>query len=186
LEEALFTFNFRKLILGGVFAALAAVPASADAIYNFVGVCGDCYSGEGSVTATLDLSDSNTTISLTNFVSFSYGGSDMMSGYDVVAGDPGLSVSGSLVGLPGTANVEIDNVFTFFSSFSGGNRDGTWSTGNMGITGNVTTTDDQGTPHTWSAATNSSTAPEPATVGMIAGALAGIVFFRKRLLRALL
>jgi PEP-CTERM motif len=167
--------NFKKMMFAAVLTAMAVVPASAGTI-TFTGTCSDC---TGTVTGTLVLTDSGSTLSTADFVSFTYGGSNLLTSYTINAGDFSLFVSGSIPGtLPSTANVDISNGSFFFQSFSGGESDGFWDTGRSG---NSTRPSDQGINGVYNAATT----PEPTTWAMLGAALVGLVVFRRKLMSAL-
>ena len=160
--------------------ALAAIPACAGPLveYTFTGICSDC---TGPVTGLLTLSDSGSTLSKSDFVSFAYGGSNLFPAYTINAGDPGLFVYGSIPSvLPATALVEIDGDGIYFYSdaaVSNSSDHGQWGTG---YEGNVSA--DQGPTHQYSVA---ATTPEPTTVGMLGAALVGLVAFRRKLINAI-
>jgi hypothetical protein len=142
-----------------------AVPASATVAttetFNFVGVCSDCAStGTGTLTTTGTYVQ-GTALTTSNFVSFSYNGTDLFGPFSIVAGAPGLNVSGSIpVALPAAATVSISDSAFYFDS----NTDGEWQLGrnNEG---------DFGFSNTWSAG---STVPEPAALALTGLGLLGL------------
>lgn len=80
--------------------AAAAVPNN-NTVFDFFGDCLDCYGGNGSVGGALTLRDfqAGETLTLGNFVSFAYGGSDLMDPFTVEAVtyiDGALNTDGSL------------------------------------------------------------------------------------------
>ena len=161
------------LVVLGVFA----VPVSAGTLqqaniivssvtYNFTGACSDCYGGHGNATATLTLSGYTlgSAFNASNFVSFTYTGTDLLPTFTITSLSPGLMASGTLPSsLPGYANVSVSSSSYFFSSMS----DGTWSAGRP-ILG------DRGTVGTYSAL------PEPATMGMLGFGLLGVALLSRR------
>ena len=165
--------SFKKLMFATVLSALAIVPASAGTI-TFTGTCTDC---SGTVTATLVLTDSGAVLSTADFVSFTYGGSNLLSSYTILDTDPGVTISGSIVGpFPSTETVSISNAGFFFTSTAGGEADGHWNTGTQNIL------QDFGTNGVYNAATSAT--PEPGTWAMLASALGGLTFFRRRIARS--
>jgi hypothetical protein len=143
-----------------------------DVTYNFVGTCTDC---QGTVTATLVLGNlgeyvPGSPITITNFVSFTYGGSNLYPSFTINDLSPGLEVSGSIpAALPGPADVGIQSDGLVFNS----STDGYWDAGPAA---------DEGTAGTWSLSTPSS-APEPGSLALLLGGLgmlAGLAGLRGR------
>jgi hypothetical protein len=161
-----------------VIAALAsALPASASTIsYDFTGACSDCYGGSGNAYGTLVLSATYTPgspITTSNFVSFTYDGTNLLGPFTITNSSPDLSVSGSIPSvLPSAATVSIDAVVNeTFLEFNT-NTDGAWSVTNPPT--------DMGTLSSWSAVSTS--APEPGTSGLLGlGLIAALVLGRRRL-----
>ncbi len=155
-------------VLAGAALAAASTPAGAtgvvivtDETFYFTGVCSDC---SGDVSATLVLQ--NYTLGdeylPENFVSFTYGGSNLLPGFTVTPSELGV-LFGTFATVPGANNTYI--VFTVpgvtIDSFTTG-ADGTWSTGTPGA--------DYGTSGSWS----NTSVPEPATWAMMGLGFAGL------------
>jgi hypothetical protein len=158
-------------MLLGAFVALV-VPASANQIFYFSGTCTDCNSGNPSdpATGTLVLTDNGATLSTSDFVSFTYNGTDLLAPFTISAGDPSIGVSGSIPSiLPGPADVIISNSVWQFESDSLGN----WSIGNVSL-------GDFGSASTWS----DTAVPEPNTIFMLGAPLLALAFFRLRMRKA--
>ena len=139
-----------------------ACSAHADTFtqFTFTGVCSDC-AGEAiaMLTVTGFIPGQVFTLDLTNFVSFSYAGTNLRAGFDIAPSD-NPTVSGSLgPTFPNPYHVQVitpDTVRGFSSE-----ADGTWGvTSGQGL-------DDQGTSSSWDLAV-----PEP---GMTAIAGAGLL-----------
>lgn len=158
-------------------ASILAAPASAiplDFTFNFSGVCSDCNSVSGlPALATLVLNGTyviGNTITPADVVSFTYDGTDLQVGFTILPTDGGFFVAGAIpIGLPGTANVTVENNLWFFNSISGGPSDGDWSVANNSLR-------DFGVAHAWSSAA----IPEPATTALLAVGLAGIAILGRR------
>ncbi len=148
------------------YATAATAPAPAQEVFTFRGDCSDCYDGSGSVSATLTLQNytPGDAIDASEFVSFSYGGSDLFPAYSITdLGDLG-DIEGSLGSSPGFYNVNL------FGRVSGGetfdydyfNTDdmGGWNTG-------VVQSADIGVNGVWNETTTSA-APEPAAWALTA------------------
>ena len=99
----------------------SAIPAFATGTttetFDFVGACSDC-SGNG--TGTLELTGGyvqGSAITVSNFVSFTYNGTDLFGPFTILAGAPGLHASGSIPSvLPAVATVSISDADFYFDS----------------------------------------------------------------------
>jgi hypothetical protein len=153
-----------------VIGVAAALPGSAITIanetFNFVGTCGDC---TGFGDATLVLSGTYTLgspITVSNFVSFAYAGTNLLPAFTINSSSPGLFVSGNLPNtLPGTANLTIDGGTEGFNS----NISGAWTAGALA---------DHGVSSNWSVPATST--PEPATTGSLGLVLAALILLVRR------
>lgn len=142
-------------------AAVAAVEET----YTFIGACTDCYNGGGDIHATLVLEDytRGRSIETSNFVSFSYSGSDLIPAFTVLPADLTLPLEGVIPkNLPGPAEFHL--FFDLPQSNFISSTDGTW----------YVDASDYGTSGTWSAA------PEPATWAMILIGFAGLAYASTR------
>ena len=141
----------------------ALLPATA---FDFTGQCADCV---GTVTAELVLASDyvrGTTITLPEFVSFTYDGSNLLAPFIITPSEV-TSISGSMpTDLPATANFQIASAAHNFDSLS----DGTWV---------VDFHEDQGPAHIWNVA--SSAVPEPGAFSMLGIGLALALAVRRRL-----
>ena len=168
------------ILATGATGHATAATAPAQEVFTFHGDCTDCYDGAGSVTATLTLQNytPGDDIDASEFVSFSYGGSDLFAAYTITdLGDFG-DLEGSLGSEPGRYNVNL------FGQISGGGRFdydyfntddvGGWNTG-------VSQAADFGVNGEWNMATTSA-APEPAAWALILTGvgLAGAALRRRR------
>jgi hypothetical protein len=173
------TNRLRSFLLAGA-AGLGigalGTPAGAvvaDETYYFTGTCADC-TGDGpggEVTATLVLTGyvpgPDNEFLPVNFVSFTYGGSNLVPGFTF----DDFSELGQLIGtfstLPGAnfMTIVFDIPGVTVDSFTT-NTDGTWSVGSPA---------DHGTEGSWSL-TAPSTVPEPATWAMMGIGFAGLAF----------
>jgi hypothetical protein len=152
--------------------AASAVPARADTItYDFVGDCADCYNGTGTANATLVLSADYTLgseINSSNFVSFTYDGTNLLAGFTILDDSPGLFIadySKLPVGLGPAdfyvqANLGEEGFYTDFQSMDNGE----WGAGVV----NMSVPSDMGTNGTFS---SSSAASEPASIFLLGSAL---------------
>jgi len=170
-ENELFTF-LRALTVVVSLATIGAVSASAEIaveVYSFTGQCTDC---TGTGTGTLILIAGyvlGTPLSADDLVSFNYS-SNLIPDLSI-HNDPDQALSGILpVGL-GPANISISGTNGSFST----SLDGTWSAfdppADLGANGN------------WSTASTTPT-PEPSAVPVIGMCLAGMIFLRRRRMKA--
>jgi len=138
--------------------------------YNFSGQCTDC---NGTATAQLTLLSSyvlGTSITTSNFVSFHYDGTNLISAFTINLADVGF-LSGSLPAtLPGPATLSVIDT-TFFGFDSG--ITGQWNVGG----------DDFGTLGVYSLAGATTGAPEPGTLGVMGAGLGLLGFAARRKLR---
>lgn len=154
-------------------AGLLTVTASAERfkpveVYTFSGVCSDCTgTATGTLVLTSDFVLGVSTISTSNFVSFTYSGTDLLPAFTISSGDLGLSVSGTFAGsMPASyADVHLSNRSFSFDTYLQP-ADGIWVAGFNKKFG------DQGNTYSWNAASTS--VPEPATLGLIGAGLAGL------------
>jgi hypothetical protein len=173
-------------ILGIV--AFAAPGRAGTVTYDFQGTCSDC---SGSVTAELVLQNYalGANITLANLVSFTYGGSNLVTSFTSLPTDSQETISGVLPGaLPAAAVVNISDS-TIGKTFSTA-LNGTWSVGTaetVGSTGSgnynnpIVTLDDQGISGTWSnpSGTAPSVVPEPASLALVLPGLIGLLRLRQ-------
>jgi len=161
------------LLLIAVLASVGPLTATqivpqvtlANEIYSWSGVCSDC---TGTVTGTLTLSPTYTLgseITTSNFVSFSYSGSNLLSPFTILDSEV-VSIAGLLpLTLPGAANLtilaNISSVSVPFETVS----NGFWCAGSDCL-------GDMGGNSTYSAAVSS--IPEPGSIALFCcgGALA--------------
>ena len=168
--------KFHKLLVPALAASLMgliSVQAQATTIaplstFYFSGHCSDC---AGDVTARLVLQNylQGTAINPAEFVSFTYGGSNLLSPYSILASET-PNVSGNIPGaLPGAADFHVSNSLHFFGLTTLGD----WQTGNPNL-------GDFGTSGSFSPNAPSSV-PEPATMLLMGAALAAAGLTRRRL-----
>ena len=157
-------------IFGLLLVVALAVTESASAApgtitFTFSGTCTDC---SGTASASLVLAGSytlGTPITSSNFVSFTYNGTNLTGPFTYTPGTPNFMVSGSLTNIPGAnALYVLANNDIFFTSGLNGN----WSVGQT----------DLGTAGTWSMAGGSvSPTPGPPTVILLVIGLMALTAF---------
>ena len=179
-------------VLLGIGALTAAAPLQAASIQTFLfsGVCDpmDC-TGFGTGTLVLTNYTQGTAIGISNFVTFSYGGTNLLAPFVILQADVTSLVGNIPNGLPGPGTLVIDTnnaplvnnltrglvvstvgvsvpVLPFFNTFPGGN----WSAGESGLIF------DFGNNGIF---TQQSGVPEPSSVLLIGAGLAAI-FLRRR------
>ena len=100
--------------MGVLSAASASATLISNQVYDFSGTCSDC---TGTATAELTLTGDYTlgsTLSSSNFISFHYDGTNLVSAFTILPSDSGFFVSGFLNTVPGSDNVEIENANALF------------------------------------------------------------------------
>jgi hypothetical protein len=167
----LFNF-FRSLTVLAIAATIGAASASATIaveVFTFTGQCSDC---TGTGTGTLILLAGytlGTPLSDPDLVSFNYS-SNLISDLSI-HNDPNEVISGILpVGL-GPANISISGTNGSFTT----STDGTWSA--------FVPPADMGTNGIWSTPSATPT-PEPSALALVGICLGGIIFFRRRWMKA--
>jgi hypothetical protein len=152
-------------------AALTTPVHAGTVTYNFAGTCTDC---AGAVTAQLVVEDytAGQELRIPNLVSFSYGGSNLVSSFTSVPTDQIAAFEGVLPSdLPGAAIVYISDL-TLRLAFSSLDN-GTWSVSSVGGSGNFNdpnvSIDDIGTQGVWTVAADTmpSGVPEPASMALM-------------------
>ncbi len=159
-----------RLLVLACFFALASRPAGATArvAYEFEGTCLDC---TGTATAELVLQDytQGAAIDATNFVRFTYAGTNLLPGYAITPPELG-GISGSIPATPGGhalfAIRSSDLTRTFFTGTGGG-----WCTG-------AECRRDEGTAAVWSAAPRP--IAEPVSFALVASGLIGLGLLLRR------
>ncbi len=143
---------FGLLLVAGLAVTESSSAAPGTTTFNFSGTCTDCI---GTATATLVLAGGyalGTPITSSNFVSFTYNGSNLTAPFTYTPSTVNFAVNGSMTNIPGgnaffTAGGS--NSLDFIT-----NTNGTWFVG----------LSDEGTAGTWSTATSSvSPTPAPST-----------------------
>lgn len=152
---------------------LAASPARADTIaYTFSGVCADC-TGTASASLVLQNYKLGDQIGDTNFVSFTYNGTNLFGPYTVTAADQPALFGSIDPNLPSAETIFVsDDAVQFISS-----TDGTWCTG---MAFGCVFSADYGPTHLWSEASAASAVPEPVTFSLLGGSLLGLVALRRK------
>jgi hypothetical protein len=152
------------LVASAVTEPSSAAPGTTT--FNFSGTCTDC---SGTATATLVLAGSytlGTPITSSNFVSFTYNGTNLTGPFTYIPSTVNFSVSGSITNIPGSNAFVVaggSNSLDFIT-----NTNGTWFVG----------LSDQGTAGTWSMAGGSvSATPAPPTVILLAIGLMAVTSF---------
>jgi MYXO-CTERM domain-containing protein len=158
-------------IFGLLFVMALAVTESSSAApatttFNFSGRCSDC---SGTATASLVLVGSytlGTPITSSNFVSFTYNGTNLTGPFTYTPSSTNFSVSGSMTNIPGANAFYVvgSNAGVYFDSVLNGN----W---NVGLS-------DQGTAGTWSMAGGSvsATPAPPTSILLVIGLMALTAF----------
>lgn len=161
-------WNIFGLLLVVALAVTESSSAAPSTItFNFSGTCTDC---SGTATAALVLAGSytlGTPITSSNFVSFTYNGTNLTGPFTFTPSSSNFNLSGSMTSIPG-ANaffVQGGSNSVYFNSGLNGN----WSVG----------LSDQGTAGTWSQAAGSvSATPAPPTVILLVIGLMALMAFR--------
>ena len=183
--------KFFKFLVPGLAASLIGLlnlPAQASAVAPppplfstlfFIGNCEDCAAAlhrpDYAVTARLVLQNyfQGSLISPTNFVSFSYNGSNLLDPYSILSSSSPLTVSGNIsFAMPGAnefhvTGVNLTGVNRYFDLFIGGR----WDTGVP-----PRRTADNGGSGTF----GPNAVPEPATMLLMGAALAAAGLARRR------
>jgi MYXO-CTERM domain-containing protein len=140
-------FGLLLIVALAVTESSSAAPSTTT--FNFSGTCSDC---SGTATASLVLAGSytlGTPITSSNFVSFTYNGTNLTGPFTYTPSTVNFSVSGSITNIPGSNAFVVaggNNSLDFIT-----NTNGTWFVG----------LSDQGTAGTWSMP-GSSVSPTPA------------------------
>jgi len=165
------------LIGFGVTAAPTASAANIIAadVFNFTGTCADCTPTNSTVTAVLTLSPAytvGTTITSSNFISFTYNGSNLVPAFSITSSNTSLSLAGSISSVNGFDSVLVSGTTGRFQAFNNGN----WCVNNAGPLCAVPS--DYGTNGVFSQP--SSGTPEPASVSLLGLGLASLTLFARR------
>jgi len=153
-------------LLAGVGQANATPSPSSTETFTFVGKCSDC-SGTGNATLVLSDYTLGTDLLNSNFVSFSYAGTNLQSAFIVTSSDISYFFGKINAALPGYENVYLQTSSITFQSINNGQ----WCVGpDCGS--------DQGSLGTWSEAITP--APEPAAIALVGSSVLGLAAARRR------
>jgi hypothetical protein len=153
-------------IFGLLLTVGLASAAPGTITFNFSGTCSDC---SGTATASLVLAGGytlGTPITSSNFVSFTYNGTNLTGPFTFTPSSPNFSVSGSMTNIPGANAFYVvgSSNAVYFDSVLSGN----W---NVGLS-------DQGTAGTWSMSGGGvSATPAPPTIILLAIGLMSLTAF---------
>lgn len=175
--------NLIKHVAAGAALLVASWGAQAVAVvntttFNFSANCVDCAEGAQQeaygVTAHLTLQNyvQGNSIQSSNFVSFTYDGSNLLPGGFTITSDTLNDINGSIpLSLPDEANFYIEGNGFYFASYVGEG----WNTGTSFVPTLVNL--DFGNSHTWSGAT---AVTEPASLALVGLGLLGLAGARRR------
>ena len=179
------------LVLAFSAATSAQAAISINTNFYFDGACADCTApGGGSTTVTGTLTLSNYTasdaITLSNFVSFTYNGSNIVDPFTAEAGGPNAAyfVSGSMTNVPGFNDFLV--VFAdglYFQTFSGGGFN-LCASGPSGYYANECQSyqfvpADTGRPANWNNQPRQGV-PEPGSLALVGLAITALAIARRR------
>lgn len=158
-------------VLLPVALSLASPAARADTLstFDFSGTCSDC-TGSGTAALVLNNYTLGTAISASNFVSFTYNGTDLLAAFTITA-SPDVVVQGSIdEPLPGPETFAVFGDENDFSSSS----TGFWCVGGGCVA-------DYGFTHVWMTTTDATASvPEPMTIALLGGGLIGLAAVRRK------